>query len=121
MAPRHALVTVHATARVPTDANALSDLESFGIRTHGCDPANDLVAENRRILRNAPLIVEDGEIGVTQAAVFNSDFNVFRAERPEIHGFEHHRLFRRPGNPSLIHPVPGSEILADSWLVASLG
>ena len=33
MASRHALMTVHAATRVPAHADALSDLESLGIRT----------------------------------------------------------------------------------------
>src|SRR5439155_21361832 len=84
MASRHALVTVHAATRVPADADALSDLESLGIRTYGRDPTDDLVAENRRVLRNTPVIVQDGEIGVTQRAVFDSDVNVLGPERSEI-------------------------------------
>ena len=37
--------------------------ESFlGLRPHGRDSADDLVAENRRVLRNAPFIVQDGQI-----------------------------------------------------------
>jgi len=53
-------------------------------------------------LENAPVIVQDGEIGVTQTAVFHSDFNVLGPERPGIKGFEHHRLFRRRRNPCLM-------------------
>src|SRR4029077_12234188 len=94
MASRHALATVHAATRAPADADALSDHEPFGIRTYGRDPTDDLVAENRGVLRNAPVIVEDGEIGVTQPGVFNRDFNLLHPERSEINGFQHHRLFR---------------------------
>src|SRR5262244_3995396 len=103
MASRHALVTMHAATRVPADPDALSDLESLlGIRTYGRDMTDNLVAENRGVLRNAPLIVQDGEIGVTHTAVFDSDFNVLRSEWSEINGFEHHRLFCRLGNPCFI-------------------
>jgi hypothetical protein len=102
MASRHALMTMHAATRVPTHADALSDLGSFGIRTHGHDTTDDLVAENRWVLRNTPLIVEDREIRVTHTAVFHRDFNVLRSERSEINAFEHHPLFRRLCNPCLI-------------------
>src|SRR4029434_1687314 len=96
MPSRHALVTVHESAREPADPDTLSDLESLlGIRTYGRDMTDDLVAENRGVLRNAPLSVQDGEIGVTHTAVFDSDFNVLGSERSEIDAFEHHRLFRR--------------------------
>ena len=101
VASRHALLTVHAAPRVPADADALSDLESLGIRTHGRDQTDDLVAENRGVLRNAPVIVQDGEIGVTYTAVFDRDFHVLHPERSEINGFQYHRLFRRLRDPCL--------------------
>src|SRR6185369_3238677 len=102
LASRHALMTVHAATRVPADADALSDLESLGIRTQGRDLTDNLVAENRGVLRIAPVIVQGGEVGVTQTAVFDSDFNVLGPERTEINGFEHHRLLRCLYNPRLI-------------------
>ena len=102
MASRHALAAVHAAPRVPADADALADLESLGVRTDGRDPTDDLVAENRGVLRDAPLVVQDGEVGVTQAAVLDGDFDVLGPERAEIDGFERHRLFRRLGDPGLV-------------------
>jgi len=72
---------VHAATRTPADADALADLQSLGIRTYGRDTTGDLVAENSGVLRNTPLIVPDREIGVTQTAVFDSDFNVLGPER----------------------------------------
>jgi hypothetical protein len=102
MASRHALMTMHAATGVPANPDALFDLESLGIRTYGRDPTDDLVAEDRGVLGSTPLIVQDGEIGVTQTAVFDSDFNVLGPNLPEINGFEHHRLFRRLRNPCLI-------------------
>jgi hypothetical protein len=109
MASRHALVAVHAATGDPADADALSDLESLGIGTYGRDPTDDLVAENRGVLRDAPVIVQDGEIGVTQTAVLESDFNILDPERSEINGFEHHRLFGPLRDPCLvIHRVSRS-------------
>src|SRR6185295_18101481 len=102
VASRHALVAVHAATQVPADADALSDRESLGIRTDGRDPTDDFVAENRGILRNAPLIVQDREIGVTQTAMFDSDLNILDPKRSKINGFEHHRLFRRLRHPRLV-------------------
>src|SRR6266567_2034112 len=125
MASRHALVAVHAATGDPADADTLSDLESLGIRTYSRDSTDDLVAENRGVLRHAPVIVQDGEIGVTQTAVFDGDFNVLGPERSEINGFEHHRLFGRLRDPCLIiHRVSYSETSAGldgGWLVAALG
>jgi hypothetical protein len=106
VASGHALVAVHAAARVPAHPDSLSDLGSFGVRTYGRDPTDDLVAENRGILRNAPLIVQDREIGVTQTAMFDGDFNVLGPEWSEIDAFERHRLFRCLRNPCfMIHRI----------------
>jgi len=118
-------VTVHAATRTPANAHALSDLESLGIRTHGRDPTDDLVTENRGVLRDAPFVVQDREIGVTQAAVFDGDFNILDPERSEINGFEHHRPFSRLRDPCLIiHRVSYSETstgLDGGWLVVAWG
>src|SRR6266850_6576667 len=118
---RHALAAVHVAAGKPADADALSDFESLGIRTDGRDPTHNFVAENRGVLRDAPLIVEDGEIGVTQTAVFDSDLNVLGSERSEINGFEHHRLFCRLRNPCLVKPWVCKPILLQpaGWLGAA--
>ena len=104
MPSRHALMTVHAATRVPADADALSDLESLRIWTHGRDPTDNLVAENRRVLRNSPVIVQDGEVGVTHTAMFDSYFNLLWSEQSEIDGLEHQRLLRCLRNPCpMIH------------------
>src|ERR1700722_1487596 len=102
MRSRHALVTVHATARVPANAHALTELESLGIRAQGRDPTDGFVAKDRGVLRNAPLIVQDREIGVAQATVFDSDLNLLGPERSEINIFERQGLFGRLCNPRLI-------------------
>src|SRR5262249_38903609 len=110
VAARHALTAVHATGRVPADADALPDCQPPGVGTDRGHPADDLVAENRGVLRDAPVVVQDGEIRVTQTAVLDRDLDVFGPERSEINGFEYHRLFRRLRNPCLA-----------GWLVAALG
>ena len=117
MASRQALVTMHAAPRVPADADALSDLESFGMRTYGRDATGDFVAENRGVLRDAPVVVQDGEVGVTHTAVCDSDFHVLGPERSELNAFEHHRLFRRLRDPCLmIHRVSHVETSAAARL-----
>jgi hypothetical protein len=102
MVAGHALVTVHATPRVPADANALSDLAPFRTRTHGGDVTNDFVAENRRVLRNAPFVVQHGKIGVTQATVLDGDFHFFVTAWSEVNDFAGQWLLRRLGDPSVI-------------------
>src|SRR5262249_50208678 len=77
------------------------------------------------VLRDAPFVVQDREIGVTQAAVFDGDFNILGPERFEISGFEHHQLFSRLSDPCLIiHRVSYSGTSAGldgGWLVVALG
>src|SRR5262245_42804539 len=102
VASGHALVAVHAAARVPAHSDALSNRDSFGIRTCGGDSTRDLVTKNRGILRDTPLIVQDRKIRMTQTAVLDTDFNVLGPERSEIDAFEHHRLFRCFRNPCLM-------------------
>ena len=65
------------------------------------DSTDDLVTKNRGVMRDAPLVVQDRKIGVTQTAMFDSDFNVFRRERSQIDHFESHRLLWRARNPRL--------------------
>src|SRR5438874_1610972 len=81
MVSGHALAAVHVAAREPADADALSHLESLGIWTYRRDPTDDFVAESRRVLRDAPVIVEDREVRVTQTTVFDGHFNVLGPER----------------------------------------
>ena len=67
---------------------------------------------------DAPFVVQDREIGVAQAAVFDGDFNILGPERSEINGFEYHRLFSCLRDPCLIiHHVAYSEPRLD-WTVA---
>src|SRR5262249_6781248 len=83
--------------------------------------ADDLVAENRGVLRKAPVVVQDGEIGVTQTAVLDRDFHVLGPERSEVNGFEHHRLLRRLRNPCQRVPHSGTWAGLDGGgLVAAL-
>jgi hypothetical protein len=76
MVPRHALLAMHATPRKPSQANALADCQSLGVGAHRRDAADNFVTENRGILRHTPIVVENGEVRMTQTAVFDSDFNV---------------------------------------------
>jgi hypothetical protein len=76
----------------------------------GFKPGEGLVSGNRGVLRDAPVIVQYGEIGVTQTAVFDSDFNVLNPEQSGIKSLEYQRLFRRFRNPCLIiHSASCSE------------
>jgi hypothetical protein len=45
---------------------------------------NGLVARHKRILRCPPLVIQDGKIGMADAAVLNFDLYLFVAERSQI-------------------------------------
>jgi hypothetical protein len=55
--------------------------------------------------------------------MLDGDFNVLVAERTRIEGFEHHRLFRRLGDPCLVVPRSWREFSRHcaGGLVAGLG
>jgi hypothetical protein len=95
---------VHAAPREPANADSLPDRQSFGTGTHCRDPTDDFVAEYRGILRNAPVVIQDGEIGVAQTAMFDGDLNVLDPERFEVKHFQHQGLFRPFGDPSPVTP-----------------
>jgi hypothetical protein len=98
--------------RLQHDADTLSDRHGLGIRTYRRDSTDDLMAENRGLLRVAPVIVQGGEFGVTHSAGFDSNIYRLDPEPPEINGFQHHRLFRRLRDPCVIvHRVPFSQTL----------
>src|SRR5260221_10200864 len=104
MVSRQALATVHVAAREPADADPLPDTAGLRVRAKGRDATNRLVPQDRGELRNAPVVVEDGEVGVTPATVLDGDFDLLVAERARIEGFERHRLFRCLGDPCLVGP-----------------
>jgi hypothetical protein len=99
MAARHALATVHATSRVPTHAHPLANSNSPGIWADSGDASNDFVAEDGRVLGNAPVVIQDREIGVAQTAVLNGDLNILRPGRSKVDDVKLERLFGRVGNP----------------------
>ena len=55
--PRLALPTMHATAGIPTDADALADLKSLGRGPDGGDAPDDFVAKHGWIAGIAPIVV----------------------------------------------------------------
>src|SRR5262249_4723522 len=77
---RHALPAVHAAPGSPADSHPLADLRSLGRRAQRRYAADLLVAEDGRVLRDAPFVVEHRNIGVAKPAVFDRDLHVFGPE-----------------------------------------
>ena len=101
LAAGHAVSAVEAAARVPADADALADGESFHRGAEGDDAADGFVAEDGGVRRAMPVVVEDGEIGVADAAVFDLDLDFFGRERAEVDLLADDFLFSGGGDPSV--------------------
>jgi len=74
-------------------------LHSLGRCANRRHAANDLMAEDSRVLRDAPFVVQHRNIRVTQAAVFDRDLHVFGPERTEVDVLQDQLLLRRCCNP----------------------
>jgi hypothetical protein len=75
-----AVGAAHATAGKPTEPDAVADFDFFHLVARRHDAAGDLVAGDERILRVAPVVVDDRKVRVTNAAVVNGDFDLLVAE-----------------------------------------
>src|SRR5207248_11098376 len=88
MVSRHALATGHVTPGEPANADALADISSLGIWTDGGDAADHFVPKHRRELRNAPLVIENRDVGMTHTAMLDGDFNFLVAQRAWVDFFK---------------------------------
>src|SRR6185369_12612553 len=70
-------------------------------RADGDDAPDDFMAEHCRVLGITPVVVEDGQVGVAQAAVLDLDLDLFGAERTEIDLLPDQFLLRPAGHPRL--------------------
>ena len=94
------LITVHAAARAPAEADALADLEALGVRTQRNDLADDLMPGDDGVARDAPFVVEHRHVGVTKPARLNRDLDVVSGQRARVIAVRLERLvraFRGPG------------------------
>ena len=69
---------------LPAEAHALADLEGFDLGAHGGDRADNLVAGNEGVLADAPIVGDEVQIAVADAAVGNGDLDFVRAELARI-------------------------------------
>src|SRR5262245_51420871 len=81
MIPGHALMTVHVASRIPPDPDALADLQTLGVRSQRRDPADHFVPEHRGELRNPPIVVQNREIGMTQATMLDRNLDLLTSQR----------------------------------------
>ncbi len=83
---RKALGTAQAAEGGPTDANALTDFQTFCVFSKRGHRADRFVARDKWETGHAPFIIEHREIRVADAAVGNVDFDVVAAEFAGIEG-----------------------------------
>ena len=87
--------------RPSTDAYALADIQALGMFAKGDDCPYRFVARNERKLGHAPLVVEHGEVGMTDSAMADLNLDFFRPKctRVEVERFK--RGMRCEGGVSL--------------------
>ena len=66
----------------------------------GANPSHDFVAKNGRIRRHAPIVVEHGDVGMAQAAMFDGDLHVLGPEGSEFDRLRDQFLLRPGSDPS---------------------
>jgi len=65
-----------ATVGLPADADAVAELVLANFRANGGYGADNLVAGDKRIAADAPIIVDEVDIGVTDAAMGDFDLDL---------------------------------------------
>ena len=83
-----AVGAAHAAAGKPTQPDAVSDFDFLDVIPRRHDAAGNFMAGDERVMHVAPIVVDDGEVGVADAAIVDRDFYLFVAEFPR-------RVFKR--------------------------
>jgi hypothetical protein len=78
--PLDAPLAMAAGIGLPAQANPLADLEGFDLRAGGGDFADDLVTGDEGVLADAPIVGDQVQITVADAAMGDGDFDFVRAE-----------------------------------------
>lgn len=66
---------MHATALVPTNAHPLSYFEPAYLRAHSHNTADHLMAGDKRVLANSPIVIDQRLVGMADAAILHRDFH----------------------------------------------
>jgi hypothetical protein len=82
--PTGAPLAMPARSALPPHAHALTDRHVLHIGPHGGDGADRLVTSDKRELRKAPVVVDEGEVAVADAAVRHLHLDLLSAERTGV-------------------------------------
>jgi hypothetical protein len=77
----------------------LADRDALGIWADRDDLTDDFMPKDGWVLGQAPFIVQDGKVGVTQTTMLDFNLNLLLSECSEINNLQFHRLFGRTGDP----------------------
>lgn len=79
----NAPLAIHARAALPADAHALARLQ-MGPGARRPDNPDDLMSGHERVLANSPIVINQVNVAMANAAVGDFDFHLVRAERGGI-------------------------------------
>ena len=79
-----AVRTTHAAAGKPAKPDAVAYFDFFHLVARGDDAARNFVARDQRESGVAPVVVDDRQIRVANAAVIDRDFDLLVTERTRI-------------------------------------
>ena len=74
--PAHAPLAVAAGVGLPTEADPLIQPEEFDFGTQGGNLADDLMTWDEGVLADAPIVGDQVQVAVADAAVGDSDFDI---------------------------------------------
>jgi hypothetical protein len=77
---------MQAACRVPAETDGLAHLDAASIAAYGGHFTDSLMTGHKRVLRHVKVIVQHGEIGMTDAAIEDVDFDLIVFERARIVG-----------------------------------
>src|SRR5580698_573283 len=78
--PLHAPLALSAGVRLPSKPYAVAYLVQIHVAAHGCDRTHHLVARDERIMADAPVIGDQMEIAMADAAMGNGNLNLLRSQ-----------------------------------------
>jgi hypothetical protein len=89
-----ALLAIHVTLRVPADSNPLTNFKSFCLFTESRDLSDYFMTWDQGVLGEPPLIIDNRYIRMTEATVFDFNFD-FLCPKPAGFKFVWDEFFSR--------------------------
>ena len=77
-------MTGEATGGRPADADTLANFKTLGLIAQGDNSAHGFMPGNKRVLGDAPLVIEHGQVGVANTAVSDLDFDFVWTKFTEV-------------------------------------